>query len=154
MVTVERLLVRDRPAMTLRVRLGPKARGSSLPSFATVEWVGLAGHPSSYGMLTGARSDTSRLAIADEGGARFRDSLAANADTVLWGLPDEYRSAVVSALDDEVQGALVSQAAHGEVGSSRNVFTALTHLLCRVLAGGLPDNDEDVWRLLDKCWQA
>jgi len=73
---------------------------------------------------------------------------------VRWGLPDEYRSAVVSALDDEVQGALVSQAAHGEMGSSQQVFAALTRLVCRVLAGGLPDDDADVWRLLDKCWQA
>jgi hypothetical protein len=78
--------------------------------------------------------------------------LAANADTVVMGLPDEYRSAVSEALADEVQAVLVSRAAHGEVGSSAQVFAGLTRLLCRVLASGLPQGDDEVWRLRDACW--
>jgi hypothetical protein len=148
---VEYMFVRNRPIMRLRVQLGPNGRGSAVPSFATVEWVGRAGHPSSYGLLTGARSPSPRLAIADEG-ARYREALPGKADNVIWGLPDEYVNAVTAVLEEEVQPVLVSHAAHGEIGSSRDVFAALTRLLCRLLAGGLPQDEEDVWRLRDRCW--
>jgi hypothetical protein len=145
------MFVRDQPMMRLRVRLGPNGRGSAIPSFATVEWVGRAGHPSSYGLLTGARSPSPRLAIAEEG-ARYRDALPGRADKVIWGLPDEYVNAVTAVLDEDVQPVLISHAAHGEIGSSNFVFAGLTRLLCRLLAGGLPPDEEDVWRLQDKCW--
>jgi hypothetical protein len=148
---VESLFVRDQSTMKLRVRLGPNGRGSALPTWATVEWVGRAGHPSSYGLLTGARSRSPGLAIAEEG-ARYREALSGGADRVIWGLPEEYATVVAAALDDDAQPVLVSQAAHGEVGSSQYVFAGLTRLLCRLLAGGLPSDEEDVWRLRDKCW--
>ena len=138
--------------MKLRVVLGEPGRGSGLPSWASVEWVGRAGHPSSYGLISGARANEPRIAMSDEGPARFRESLAANADTVVMGLPDEYRAAVSGALADEVQAVVVSRAAHGKIGSSSEVFAGLTRFLCRVLAGGLPQDDEEVWRLRDACW--
>ena len=149
---VERLLVRDTPNMKLRVVLGPPGRGSVLPGHASVEWVGLAGDPSSYGLIAGARASSSRIALSDEGPARYRGSLAGRADTVVMGLPGEYRSVVLGALADGVQAVMVSRAAHGEVGSSAYVFAGLTRFLARVLAGGLPTDDQEVWRLLDSCW--
>jgi hypothetical protein len=78
--------------------------------------------------------------------------LPGRADKVIWGLPDEYVNAVTTVLDEEVQPVLISHAAHGEIGSSSSVFAGLTRLLCRLLAGGLPPDEEGVWRLRDKCW--
>jgi hypothetical protein len=106
---------------------------------------------SSYGLLTGARSRSPGLALAEEG-ARYREALTGRADKVIWGLPEEYATVVAAVLSDELQPVLVSQAAHGEVGSSQYVFAGLTRLLCRLLAGGLPPAEEDVWRLRDRCW--
>lgn len=137
--------------MKLRVQLGPNGRGSSLPSWATVEWVGRSGHPSSYGLLTGARSESARIAVVD-GGARFREALAGRNDSVNWGLPQEYTAAIEAVLHAEPQQVVISQAAHGEIGSSPYVFACLTRLLCRILAAGLPVEDDEVWRLRDQCW--
>ena len=138
--------------MKLRVELGPPDRGSDLPSWVLVEWAGRVGHPSSYGLLSGANASRPRIAVSDEGPALFRESLAGRADTVVWGLPDEYKSNVLTVLQDQAQAALISRAAHGEIGSSPRVFGSLTRMVCLVLAGGLPTDDEETWRLFDRCW--
>ncbi len=132
--------------MQLRVESGPDLGGAHLPSWATVEWMGRGGHSSSYGLLTGTRADVSRITIMDTG-AHHRKALASRVDHVVWGLPEEYEPAVLAALDQEPQRLLISHAAHGEIGSSPLVFTALTRLLCRLLAAGVPADEDDLWRL-------
>ncbi len=138
--------------MRLRLELGPTGRGSTLPSYATVEWSGRVGHPSSYALLTGTRSKTPGIALLDSGGA-YRSPLVAGGDELRWGLPAEYEAAVADVLEHEPQAVVVSHAAHGLVGSSQAAFRGVARLLCRVLAGGLPSEDEAVWRLRDRCWQ-
>jgi len=113
--------------------------------------MGRGGHPSSYGLLTGARADVSQITIMDTG-ARHRDALVSRVDHVVWGLPEEYETAVLAVLGHEPQQLLISHAAHGEIGSSELVFAALTRLLCRLLAAGVPADEGDVWRLWDRCW--
>jgi hypothetical protein len=148
----ERLLIRKEPAMSLRIwtTLGYRS-GSDLPSSATVEWSGRAGHPSSYGLLGGRRSSRPHISVFPSG-AKFRDALASSSDDVRWGLPAEYEAAVGLALESQLQTVAVSQAAHGLVGSSVDVFRALTVLLCRLLAGGVPREDAEIWKLRDRCW--
>jgi hypothetical protein len=70
----------------------------------------------------------------------------------MWGLPDEFHSDIEFVLKDELMAVRITGAAHAEIGSSRQIFAALTRLLCRVLAGGLPEADHDVWKLFDNCW--
>jgi len=138
--------------MRLRLELGPPSRGSALPAFATVEWSGRVGHPSSYALLTGTRATTSGVAVLDTGTV-YKSPLVARADKVRWGLPAEYEGAVTAVLNDEPQAVLVSHAAHGLIGSSETAFRGVARMLCRVLGGGLPADDEAVWRLRDMCWQ-
>lgn len=151
-VGVERVLVRDRPLMLLRVELGPCARGSAVPAHATVEWAGRVGHPSSYALLTGTRSGTAGIALLDSGDT-YRSPLVRRGDNLRWGLPAEYETAVADVLEHEPQAVVVSHAGHGQIGSSQIAFRGVARLLCRVLAGGLPSEDEAVWRLRDRCWQ-
>ena len=140
--------------MTLRIETGQGFRsGSRLPAFATVEWAGRVGHPSSYALLGGTRSDVPRVSLHDSG-ASFGEALAASADDVRWGLPPEYEEAVLTLLADQPQPVLVSRAAYGMVGSSVRAFRAVALLLCQVLASGLPSSDEDAWKLRDQCWNA
>lgn len=140
--------------MKLRIRSGLGYQdGSDLPSFVDVEWVGRAGHPSSYGLLGGMRSPSPQLKIWNSSG-RFKESLAGSADQVFWGLPNEYESAVDEALTYQASAIRIGTAAHGVVGSSSVVFGRLTFLLGRLLGGGVPAEDHEIWRLLDSCWNA
>lgn len=140
--------------MTLRVETTRGFRsGSALPPSATVEWAGRIGHPSSYALLGGAKSDTPRLRLYSPDGP-FKAALAARADDVRWGLPSEYEEAILTVLADTAQPVLVSKAAHGQVGSSELAFRAVALLLSRVLASGLPTLDDEAWKLFDHCWNA
>jgi hypothetical protein len=81
-----RLLVRDGGSMSMRVEWGMGFRsGSSLPSWATVEWAGRIGHPSSYGLLGGAPLRAPGIGVIDEGG-RFAEALATSGDDVSLGV--------------------------------------------------------------------
>ena len=141
--------------MTLRVELGHRSgrSGSSLPPFATVEWAGRVGHPSSYALLGGTRSDQSRVSQFGSGGL-FKESLAAPADDVCWGLPPEYEDAILEVLAEQPQPVLVGRAAHGAVGSSAKVFRTVALMLSHVLAADLPGNDAAVWQEWDRGWNA
>jgi hypothetical protein len=147
-----RLLVRQTPMMTLRVECSPGRKGGSgAPTSATVEWAGRIGHPSSYGLLGGRLAASAGVEVQSSG-AKYKDALASRSDDVRWGLPAEYDAAVQSMLEVRPQPVRVSTAAHGAIGSSEYVFQRVALLLCRVLAGGLPTEDSEVWRLLDQCW--
>jgi hypothetical protein len=139
--------------MTLRVEMSALGSGSKLPEFATVEWAGRIGHPSSYALLGGRRSDMPGVRVYSSGGS-FRQALAARADDVRWGLPVEYEEAILKLLADTAQPVSVSRAAHGEVGSSQRTFRAVALLLSRILASGLPGDEDEVWKLHDHCWNA
>lgn len=138
--------------MRLRLVLGPSRSGGAAPFYATVEWAGQVGHPSSYALLTGTRSSTPNIKIHDTG-AKHRSALAAGSDKVFFGLPTEYEGAVADVLNQELQPVSVGGAAHGLVGSSEVAFRGVSRLLCRILAGELPFEDEAVWHLLDRCWE-
>ena len=131
--------------MLLRLTFGDGFRsGSQPPSWATVEWVGRAGHPSSYALLSGTRADRVRISV-DPGDAFFKDALAANLDDVRWGLPREYEAAVLRVLSDQPTRVLVGRAAHALVGSSALSFAAVALLLSKILAVGVPDPEASVW---------
>jgi hypothetical protein len=121
--------------------------------WAHVEWVGRVGHPSSYGLLGGARAEASAVRVQSTG-ERFEDSLASTLDDVRWGLEAEYQTAVLEVLSAQPQGVLVSKAAQGALGSSQYVFTQLARFLCAVLETGVPVEDSDVWRLRDEIWES
>jgi hypothetical protein len=148
----ERLLVRESPMMSMRLWWMPGFRtGSRLPSSARVVWGGRPGHPSSYGLLGGSTFRQARLAVSSDE-STYRDSLAGSADNVRWGLPVEYQAAVLDALTQQPRPVMVGTAAHGAIGSSSSVFRGLAVLLARLLATGVPDNDVEVWKLRDRCW--
>jgi hypothetical protein len=123
-------------------------RDSLLPLNLTVEWAGRSGHPSSYGLLTGRLSARPSIAAPDAGVA-YPDSLAGAADDVRWGLPAEYRRAVAEAVAGLAEPLRITDAAHGLAGSSPYVFRVLTGLLGRMLATGVPVDDDEIWRLHD-----
>lgn len=149
----ERLLVRDAPAMSVRLQWTHGFRsGSGLPSSANVEWAGRIGHPSSYGLLGGTRTTGAPQVAVWPDAAPFRHSLAGRGDHVRWGLPQEYEAPLLDALRRQPVPMRISTAAHGEVGSSLHVFQSLAALLGRVLAAGVPPEDEELWRWRDACW--
>jgi hypothetical protein len=119
-----------------------------VPLNLTVEWAGRVGHPSSYGLLTGRRSARASIGVPAAGVA-YLDSLASGADDVRWGLPAEYRSAVVETVAGLAHPVRITDAAHGLAGSSPHVFRTLTGLLSRLLTVGVPDEDDELWRLHD-----
>jgi hypothetical protein len=143
------LVTRETPPMSLRIwaPCGVR-RDTQLPRNLTVEWAGRAGHPSSYGLLTGRRAVRASIGAPDTGVA-YLDSLAAGADDVRWGLPSEYRQAVAAAVAGLPEPLRITDAAHGLAGSSPHVFRVLTGLLSGLLAVGVPAADDDVWRLHD-----
>lgn len=149
-----RLLVRAGQMMTLRLETLPGFRsGSRLTSFAVVEWAGRVGHPSSYALLGGSKSDKAGVALSVTDSAQaFREALAAPTDSVQWGLPPEYEKAIVTALAEQPLPVLVSRSAHSKVGSSSLAFGAVAVLLSQILAWGVPDDDDAVWRQWDRCW--
>jgi hypothetical protein len=98
-----------------------------------VEWLGTQpGHPGSYGLLGGYRIDDSEpsrieLSMAPEG--RFNESLAQRADTVEFGLPDEFRDAILEFLSSARHSIVVTLAAHGLQGSSDSAYQHVADLL-------------------------
>lgn len=95
-----------------------------------VEWAGRVGHPSSYGCLGGRGSSRTGVDVhSARSGRPFRTSLAGRGDTVCWGLPDEYRTA----LDGVALDLIVTHAAHGHASSSNFVFTSLARVLMLIL---------------------
>jgi hypothetical protein len=102
----------------------------------------VSGHTRTAGSLSPVRIQPS--------GAKFRDSLASRLDDVRWGSQPEFEIAILGALRSQPQGVLVSQAAHGAVGSSPYVFARLACFLGRILATGVPAEDAEVWRLFDQ----
>jgi hypothetical protein len=138
--------------MRLRIVSGHTRRsGCHGPAWVHAEWAGRVGHPSSYGLLGGTRVDKSAVRI-QASGAKFRDSLASGADDVRWGSQPEFEVAILDALQSQPQGVLVSQAAHGAIGSSPYVFARLARFLGRILTTGVPAEDAEVWRLFDQVW--
>jgi hypothetical protein len=147
-----RVLERARPRMRMRiVRRPSRTSGSHGPTWAQVEWAGRVGHPSSYGFLGGTREDKSEVRVQPSG-ARFRDSLASTSDDVRRGLEPEYEVAILDALGSQPHGVLVSQAAHGAIGSSPRVFARLARFLGHILVTDVPAEDAEVWRLFDQVW--
>jgi len=108
-----------------------------------IEWTGRLGHPSSYALLGGRLGAGSE--VPNEG-RRFRGSDARRLDRVFIGLPDEYRSAVDVVGEGQIG---VTAAAHGDVGSSYNSFRDVAKFLLLLLEGGVPAEDQHVWRLWD-----
>jgi hypothetical protein len=138
--------------MRLRIVSGPtRPSRSDGPAWVHVEWAGRVGHPSSYGLLGGTRVDKSVVRIQPSG-AKFRDSLASGVDDVRWGSQPEFDVAILDALQSQPQCVLVSQAAHGAIGSSPYVFARLARFLGRILATDIPAEDAEVWRLFDQVW--
>jgi len=147
-----RVLERAQPRMRLRIVRGrSRTSGSHGPTWAHVEWAGRVGRPSSYGFLGGTRVDKSGVRVQPSG-VKFRDSLASTADDIRWGLEPEYEIAVLDALGSQPQGVLVSQAAHGAIGSSPYVFARLARFLGHILVTDVPAEDAEVWRLFDQVW--
>ncbi len=140
--------------MSMRIRWSPGFRsGSNLPETAEIEWAGRVGHPSSYGLLGGRRtSGDAQVAVTYDGTPTYKGSLAGRSDKVLWALPAEYERAVINVLRQQPVPVVVTDAAHGEVGSSEYVFHTLAAMLGHVMAAGVPADDDDVWLLLDRCW--
>jgi hypothetical protein len=121
------------------------------PAWVRVEWAGRVGHTSSYALLGGACVDKSAVRIQPSG-AKFRDSLASGTDDVRWGSQPEFEVAILDALQSQPRGVLVSQAAHGAIGSSPYAFARLARFLGRILATDVPAEDAEVWRLFDQVW--
>jgi hypothetical protein len=108
-----------------------------------VEWTGQTGHPTSYALLgIHPGPDTAAVTHLNE---NF-DSLAGGTDDVLFGLPDEYREALVDIFPDEL-GRSPCIAAHGMMGSSIVAF--------RAVALFLRNTDDQLWESTDDLiWQA
>jgi hypothetical protein len=137
--------------MTLRIEthVAPRS-GSSLNSSATVEWIGRIGHPSSYAVLGGHRFTSDGVQVFT-GGAIFKESLAGSVEEIRWGLPREYEDAISEILSAQPVPVTVSKSAYGQVSSSAHAFRTVALMLCRILGGGLPSADHDVWKLYDSC---
>jgi hypothetical protein len=112
------------------------------------------GARSEYGLLGGYfAADTSArvtiaLGVSGSTGERFRDSLGAATDDVRTGLPEEYANevlAVAATLVTERLGSgrlTIDEAAHGIVGSSRNLFGRLIRLVVRFLDDRIDLSDD------------
>lgn len=90
----------------------------------------------------------------------FADSLAAKVDTVWWGLPTEYAAAVLRGAESGARkfGAPAAStirfsfAAHGQVGSAKNIFERLARAIMAlhvVPTADLVDIRTTIERLID-----
>jgi len=77
--------------------------------------------------------------------------MASWSESVRFGLPEEFRPGVTTAVAD---GLVVTLAAHGEISSSQAMFAILADLLAAFLRDGIPREDIDVWRLYSQRWTA
>jgi hypothetical protein len=145
-----RTLRRSYPRASLRVWTGGRSPSGEEtdPAVVIAEWTGQCGHPSSY-VLLGAtpRGDTTTFSV-DRDGAPYPDALAGVADTVRFGLPDEYRSAVEEGFALKMRCADVVLAAHGRAGSSPMAFQIMATFIAS-LADLDPSSCSD-----DALWQA
>lgn len=111
-----------------------------------LEWMGRLGHPTSYAMLGGSRTLSTKPASVDVRAAGgWPGSLAGGYEKVVFGLPVEYRPAVVAGL---AAGIAVRIAAHGSISSSQVAFEWVAAMLSRLLNEGVPDDDAEflaVW---------
>jgi hypothetical protein len=137
--------------MTLRIETYKGFRsGSLLNSGATVEWAGRIGHPSSYALLGGNRFSAEGVKVFSTG-SLYKEALAASVEEIRWGLPPEYEEAVMEVLMAQPQPVVVSKSAYGEVSSSVQSFRTIALMLCQILSVGLPEAEDDVWKLFDRC---
>ncbi|HEX4519553.1 MAG TPA: hypothetical protein VH063_08250 [Gaiellaceae bacterium] len=109
-----------------------------------VEWLGQAGHPSSYGLLGGRIPQGARLHGPQSLGPWSR-SLAGTADEVEFGLPDEYSGAAREGLGEGVE---LTVAAYARIGSSQQVFRRLAGCLTDLIPK-IPSDDEALWAAWD-----
>lgn len=137
---------RERPIGRLRLRTPPDAPSGSPRDALVVEFAGQVGHPSSYGMLGGHTTAAETTFDVPLNGLFYPDSMAASEDRATFGLPLEYRWAVLEAMPT---GLVVTVAAHGAVSSSEAIFARLTHLLGALLQSPLPATDDELWAALD-----
>lgn len=82
-----------------------------------------------------------RWAIGCQGQERFREAMALLADTVVWGMPAEFQEGVMRSLDRHRRERLLPSgtitynvSAHGEIGSSADVFRRTNDVLLSLLA--------------------
>jgi len=143
---VYRELVRDRPFGRIRIWTPPDRPKGAAASPIVVEWAGLVGDPSSYGLLGGTLVEGETRIDAPLDGTAFPDSLARN-DRGAFGLPAGYRAGVLAAVPF---GLAVSVAAHGMASSSPLTFGELARLLVIFLRHGIPEGDDEVWRTFDE----
>ena len=112
------------------------------PAQLAIEWVGRAGHPSSFGLLGGVLASPGGFDARLEIERPYSGSLAGTADEVTWGLPADYRQAL-GPWTDRVRFTI---AAHGMVGSSDLVFAHLAAVLTDALEmGGWSDEPATIW---------
>lgn len=138
------ILHRDRPHMALRIWTDVEGPVPLPPHCLGVEWAGRLGHPSSYALLAGSLLPQSS---SRAGQTKVKNTLAGRLDSVRTGLLPEYREAVRSAAGDRLR---ITAAAHGDVGSSRAVFSSLATLLLYLLESGVPDSEEVLWQRWDE----
>jgi hypothetical protein len=157
---VIRRIARSAPHGHLRVWLGGDWPSEPIPSAPgiCVEFAGRLGHPTSYGLLGGIwlpqdSGAAVRFALHPDGQA-FEDSLAGPYDKVLFGLPEEYRSAVGKGVRRLGVGRVLSVqcAAHGQVGSSPQMFAWLAGSLFVLAENAYVAelSDVDLWREFDE----
>jgi hypothetical protein len=130
------------------LRIWSPGRGDRFlnPDEIGVEWCGRGGHPSSYAFVVGRRTEgDSSIALRYEDRHRFHGSLAGICDEVKWGLPDEFRSALLNAIGSGIE---VTVAAHGLIGSSIRAFERVGRMLNELLQSH--HDEHDVWAM----WRA
>jgi hypothetical protein len=140
--SVYRDLRRERPFGHLRVWTPPDTPNGSSPAPIAIEFGGLINDPSSYGLLGGALVDGDTRFEVSTHGANYGGSLARGQDVVSFGLPDEYRDGVLSAVPS---GLAVMLAAHGKASSSPFIFGILARVLVTFLQEGVPPTDSATW---------
>jgi hypothetical protein len=105
---------------------------------------GRPGHPSSYGLLGARATDQPTAFGVPIDGPRWYG--AARTAEAYFGLPEEYRRAILAV---RPTGLLVTVGAHSRWASSNIVFGVLAEEVARLLSLGVPNEDAEVWKLVD-----
>lgn len=120
---------------------------AATPAQLAIEWVGRAGHPSSYGLLGGVLATPGGFDAALDVDRPYRRSLAGIDDETSWGLPAEYRSA----LAPWASTIRFTVAAHGIHGSSPRAFERLGEALAVALDNGeWRDDPAAIWEAMGR----
>lgn len=89
-----------------------------------------------------------KLNINNQESRMYKDSIALSIDTVTWGIEEEYKQGISNSVNNFLEAKSLPSgiinykvSAHGEIGSSQDMFETVSNILLSILVHDLVDED-------------